>query len=333
MLGNLGIRPEHARLYIALMERPASDVESLATLAHTDEATARDGLALLVGIRLARIDDSKPAGVAPLNPAFALNRLVEQREEEIIARYRQIAETRAEIAPLAVLYSQSGPEDNEALQVERIDGVEAVRDKLDELSFFARTSILSIQLGGPQSRAALEASRSLDERAAARNLKMCVIHEPGVIQDEDNRAYLQDLMRMGVQVRISDSAGSRMVIVDRRIAVLPVDPERCREGALIVQHPGLVAGFVELFQRTWASSYDLDSAGEKLERCSDEPKMNDQDRRILSLLATGRTDESVARELGCSVRHLRRQVARLLTELGATSRFEAGVEAARRGWL
>jgi len=54
---------------------------------------------------------------------------------------------------------------------------------------------------------------------------------------------------------------------------------------------------------------------------------------LLTLLASGRTDEAAARQIGVSVRHLRRRVARLMDLLGASSRFEAGAEAARRGWI
>ena len=44
-------------------------------------------------------------------------------------------------------------------------------------------------------------------------------------------------------------------------------------------------------------------------------------------------DEQIARELGLSLRTVRRRVAEVLDELGATSRFQAGVEAVRRGWV
>ena len=47
----------------------------------------------------------------------------------------------------------------------------------------------------------------------------------------------------------------------------------------------------------------------------------------------GRTDEQIARKLGISLRTVRRRVAALMTELGVDTRFQAGVEAVRRGWL
>ena len=50
-------------------------------------------------------------------------------------------------------------------------------------------------------------------------------------------------------------------------------------------------------------------------------------------LTEGAKDEQIARTLGISLRTVRRRIADLLSELGADSRFQAGVEAVRRGWL
>jgi ATP/maltotriose-dependent transcriptional regulator MalT len=62
-------------------------------------------------------------------------------------------------------------------------------------------------------------------------------------------------------------------------------------------------------------------------------ELTDDDRRVLALLAGGCTDETAARQVGVSVRHLRRRVARLMNHLQVTSRFSAGVAAAHRGWI
>ena len=58
-----------------------------------------------------------------------------------------------------------------------------------------------------------------------------------------------------------------------------------------------------------------------------------QDAHLLALMAAGLKDEVVARQLGLSLRTVRRRIARLMDELGADTRFQAGIEAARRGWL
>ncbi|MCS5732357.1 helix-turn-helix domain-containing protein [Herbiconiux daphne] len=58
-----------------------------------------------------------------------------------------------------------------------------------------------------------------------------------------------------------------------------------------------------------------------------------EEKAILALIATGMKDESIARQLGMSPRSLRRRSHELMVELGATNRFQAGAEAARRGWV
>ena len=56
-------------------------------------------------------------------------------------------------------------------------------------------------------------------------------------------------------------------------------------------------------------------------------------RLLLGQLAAGAKDDQIARALNLSVRTVRRRVADLLDDLGAASRFQAGAEAVRRGWL
>ncbi|MEU8383793.1 LuxR C-terminal-related transcriptional regulator [Streptosporangium sp. NPDC048865] len=51
------------------------------------------------------------------------------------------------------------------------------------------------------------------------------------------------------------------------------------------------------------------------------------------LAAQGVPDEMIARQLGLSVRTVRARFADAMAELGAQSRFQAGVEASRRGLL
>jgi DNA-binding CsgD family transcriptional regulator len=63
------------------------------------------------------------------------------------------------------------------------------------------------------------------------------------------------------------------------------------------------------------------------------PAPTTTERDLLALLAQGLTDDAAAKRLSISVRTERRIVADLMRRLDATSRFEAGVKAARRGWI
>ena len=56
-------------------------------------------------------------------------------------------------------------------------------------------------------------------------------------------------------------------------------------------------------------------------------------RSTLALLASGLPDTRAAQRGGLSARTHSRRVAELMQLLGCSSRFAAGVEAVRRGWL
>lgn len=58
-----------------------------------------------------------------------------------------------------------------------------------------------------------------------------------------------------------------------------------------------------------------------------------EERALLGLLASGLKDEAIARQLGVHVHTARRRITALLARLGAGTRFQAGVQAGRRGWL
>ena len=61
--------------------------------------------------------------------------------------------------------------------------------------------------------------------------------------------------------------------------------------------------------------------------------LSDQERLILTLLAAGVPDATVARRVGVSQRTFDRRVRSVMDRLNAQTRFQAGVLAARRGWL
>jgi DNA-binding NarL/FixJ family response regulator len=63
------------------------------------------------------------------------------------------------------------------------------------------------------------------------------------------------------------------------------------------------------------------------------PAPSPEERRLVELLSEGRTDDVVARTLGCTRRTLQRRLRRVFEKLGAASRFQAGALAERAGWI
>ncbi len=331
-LADLGFGADQERLYRALLSNPSSTADELAIELGLPVEQVLADCEWLIELGVLKRDPTGGSGFVVPRPSASIGPLIEQCEDELLRRYRRTSDTRFVIGELELLRTDGGARESEDHGVERLEDLQAVRDRLEELSFFTRTCVYSIQPGGPQSRESLEASRPLDQRGIRRGVEMRVIHEASVLDDELNRVYLRELVMGGAKVRVTDQHIDRMVIMDCKVAVVPVDPANSRRGALIVRHPGLVSGFLDLFHRAWQDAREL-----PWQQSGVEPppaiEISAQEARILGLLASGCTDETSAREVGVSVRHLRRTISRLMAELGANSRFEAGVEAARRGWL
>jgi len=324
---DLGFSADEERVYRILLTQPTTDLERLATLTGLDAdrlRTALDGLADREVIKI------RSGGIAVPDPRLVLGALIERVEDELMTRFRRVSGLRSEVALLHAAHAEapSGPPEPE---LERVEGSEAVRARLAELSFFARHCIDAVLPGGPRSAARLEAGRPLYRRAARRGMQLRLIHEPTVLDDELNRAHVQDMLALGIRVKVARDLPERLVILDERVAVVPIDPGNQLRGALIVRHPGLVVGLLDLFHRTWEGADEVVHVDGTA--APDDDPVSAQDRRLLALLASGCTDETAAREFGISVRHLRRRIAKLMADLGSRSRFEAGVEASRRGLL
>ncbi|CRK56197.1 regulatory protein [Alloactinosynnema sp. L-07] len=324
-LRDLGFDERTEQVYRVLLDEPACGLADLAARFGIDVEVVDKAISALVALGVARRDGAGP--VALLSPGAALGELIERIEDALLREHRRVGATRAEVAELAARHERrAGPSADNG--IERIEDLGAVRAALEDLSFFTRISVFAVQPGGPQSAEALAASKPLDLRGLRRGLDMRVIYDAAVLSDEVNRAYLRELGEAGAQYRVSDVALERMIVMDGKVAVVPIDPADSGKGALIVRQPGLITGFLRLFQRIWDDARELPW----VERTT-EPDLTDEDRQVLAHMASGGTDDGAARMLGVSVRHLRRRIARLMDRLDAGSRFEAGAEAARRGWI
>ncbi len=160
-------------------------------------------------------------------------------------------------------------------------------------------------------------------RADLDNLRRGVRYRVVVPDDRTARAAAAALADAGADVRTTTGVPVDVLVVDGAVAVFPHGPGA---GAAIVTLAAAVTTAAELFERVWATTAGgiTTPAGTGLTR---------QDREVLVLLSTGCADESMAAQLGVSVRTVRRRVRAIMNRLGARSRFQAGVRAAWLGWL
>ncbi len=98
------------------------------------------------------------------------------------------------------------------------------------------------------------------------------------------------------------------------------------QGMLIRTH-GMVLAVRSLVERLWEIATPVSRGRTPTE------ELDPRDAVILRLMAAGIPDASVARQAGVSQRTVERRIRSLMDRLSAETRFQAGVQAARRGWL
>jgi DNA-binding CsgD family transcriptional regulator len=132
--------------------------------------------------------------------------------------------------------------------------------------------------------------------------------------------------RLGEEVRVMSEVRTRMFILGDAHAVLPEPLGFADEPRVHVRQRSIVAALTLWFESMWASAMpvpELEAGDISL----------DGRQFLLEQLMAGATDEVIARKLGIGLRTVRRRIASLMIELGVDTRFQAGVEAVRRGWL
>ncbi|MFJ1746179.1 DNA-binding response regulator [Streptomyces sp. NPDC088116] len=130
------------------------------------------------------------------------------------------------------------------------------------------------------------------------------------------------------RARQTDSIPFKLILVDRAVAAVPLDLQLHYHGLLLIRDPVVVQALVRTHQMWWETGEDLPTA-----TLPTPGVLPGHLRPVLEALLAGLTDETAATRLGMSSRTYSRRVGDLLTALGTTSRFRAGAEAARRGWV
>lgn len=199
-------------------------------------------------------------------------------------------------------------------------------DTITQLRGQARREILSID--DTTYLTAHEVPESIQQRGPA-SLRSAVRRGLAVRQVTSRAGLLADgdlqaiVYRAGGQARVIPRVPAKLSILDRRIALLPVDATVLADGFQIIRDPDAVTALVAVHRDLWR-------AGAPPE---DGPDLPAHLAVILPALAGGEPDDVASRRLRLSPRTYSRRVAELLSFLGARNRFQAGLEAARRGWL
>jgi DNA-binding CsgD family transcriptional regulator len=152
----------------------------------------------------------------------------------------------------------------------------------------------------------------MDQRVAIKELSVPMPPE------DTNDELTSELVAGGAQFRELPSVPAKIMIIDRRCAVVRLDPANPRRGLIEITDQPTVHALVDLFFRQWELGDDYRGRTGPVELTSRE-------HAIVRLLGAGHTDAEAAAELGISVRTVAYAVHDLMERYDVRSRFQLGI--------
>lgn len=325
-LGITGEGPEIdaavTRVYLAVVRHP-EPTRSLLVAQGMKVPLIDRALVLLADRGLLRMHSSGRIEVNP--PDIALPALAQSWEEKAHL-------TRSASAELAQVYFQARvahrSADRDAVLL--LTSLEEVAAATAEAVAGGSEQVRSFRAPTPRTEAIFASPEHSHEQrttgAGGVVLDTRTVYDTRVLEIPDALSVLEARERGGERFRFTTAVPFSAVIVDDTTAVVDVsgfDPTGF--GSALIRTRSLVLALTALAEHLWDLGSPFSRGG--------GPSGERRDQTILSLLAAGAPDATIARQTGVSQRTVERRVRALMDQLGAGTRFQAGVHAARRGLI
>lgn len=327
MLGFLGLDQRQEAAYRLLVSAGAMTAGEVARRLGLADPEAAGLLGELERLGLVARSHGRTGHYLAAPPALALGSVLTQRRHEL-------KEAELAVTALAEEYraGTAGLGGSDLLEV--VTGAHAVRRRFEQLQLGAEREVLALISGAPEVVSGAE--NDAEPKAVSRGVAYRVVVERAVLDMPGGVSQLAEALEREEQVRVTGAIPTRLVIADRRSALVPLYGSgggAGREiGAVVVRAEGVLEALVALFEGVWERALPVRLTSGAVEVWGeDEP--DDTDLRILSLLLVGLTDASVAKQLEVGLRTVQRRVKRLMDLAGVTTRMQLGWQAYERGWV
>ncbi len=278
----------------------------------------------LIDLALLEPDHDNSEWLRPIPAQHAMAGLLQSLEQGIRERQRkavQLAHAFSRFTDISVQSSLHSP-------ATVLEGLGTINAALDRAVTDCAEELLTVQPEAARGARALGEALRRVRPLIDRDVSMRTLYQHVARDAPLTRAYLRFVGPQRVQVRTLEEVIERLIIIDRKVAYIPAQPDR--QVALEVRHPGLVGYLAGAFDQFWQIATPI----EKAAYAESSPEgVSGVQRSIARLLVEGHLDEAIARRLGISVRTCRAHTARLATLLGSTSRTQLGYLIARSGIL
>ncbi|MEE6258049.1 helix-turn-helix transcriptional regulator [Plantactinospora sonchi] len=194
----------------------------------------------------------------------------------------------------------------------------ATRRRIAELVAVERTEHLAMNPEEIFSTDTLAIAAPLDLALLRRRIRLRSLGRAPADGDRSSR-HATEFARLGGEYREAGRLPHKLMIFDRRVALVAVDPHDLDQGTWEVVEPAAIDSFVSLFVRHWTDATDPRRNGVP------EVVLTPREKAVVALLAEGHTDTSAAEQLGISTRSVTYTLRALMDRLGVENRFQLGL--------
>ncbi len=324
----LGISEEEERAYSWLLEHSGATVLEIAQALATTVGKARRLLDSIEAKGLTTHAPERPRRYIPASPNIAVEALILQRQKDL-QRARDTIQALQEQAAAA---RQTGGQEQ---MVELITSREAERQTFDQMQRTAQHEVITLtRLPVVLSRLDIpyEQDHRMQSEAQCRGVRCRSIVDSDFLALPHAVARVRNDMKAGEQVRVISHLPFKLVIVDRRIGIIPLVLKKSPNYiVLLVRASPLLDALYALFEMFWERAAPISfSRCDALEVGDSLSQLPEATGDLISLMATGLNDKKIADELRISQRTLERRIAKLMQKLGTRTRFQTGWLAALR---
>ncbi len=203
--------------------------------------------------------------------------------------------------------------------IEYVQGRGTINQQLATLLEGCSEEMLTAQPGGGRGTEALKIAIDRDMKFVQRGGTIRTIYQPSARYSAPTIEYVEEVTQEGCQVRTLDEAFSKLVVLDRKIAVVTVGGQDNRDRAAFVRDEAVLSYIIGVFDSQWERAIPF-TGGHEIPR----QVVSSMRRQIVRMMLQGVGHRTIARRLGLSERTLARHIAELREEHGVETLFQLG---------
>jgi DNA-binding CsgD family transcriptional regulator len=306
------------------VSNPRASAAELATSCGLSVSATGRALVRLADMGMVSQVPGRPVRYLAAAPDVAVGELIGQREAEL-------SDVRGAVHRLMERYRAASRHTHPEQSIEVLIGRENISNRVGQMQQSARVQIRGFDK--PPYLVPPGNNMGKERRQLRRGIRYRVIYDREAVSWPGRfEADILVGIREGEQARVRPELPVKMFMADDRMAIIPISSTADEtSAAYLIHRSSLLDALATLFEAEWDRAVPIPGDGDAAPEDPDAP--DSQTRDLLTLLAAGLTDNDIAKTLAWSPRTTQRRISQLMTELGATTRFQAGRIAQRRGWL